>query len=80
MEFVSGQLFWITDCALIAYLSTKSRPLHISHTSVILNLPNFAKNSLNTFDWTKLDYICVCETFKREAFEHNYACVKKHPR
>ena len=29
----------------------KSRPLHISHTSVILN---FAKYSLDTFDWTKL--------------------------
>ena len=42
----------------------KNRPLHISHTSVILNLPNFTKNSLNNFDWTKLDSTACVAVYK----------------
>ena len=42
-------------CLNYMLIHEKSRYLHISHTSVMLNLLNFAKNSLNTFDWTKLN-------------------------
>ena len=42
---------------------------NVSHTSVILNLPNFAKNSLNTFDWTKLNCLLCWAIHNRKGIE-----------
>ena len=49
-------------CHLSVNLKLSEQTFTHNHTSAIVNLPDFAKNSLNTFDWTKLDYLLKCNS------------------
>ena len=46
-------------CAVVPRITIKINALHKGHTTVSLNLPDFAKNCINTFAWKELESFAI---------------------